>query len=37
MANKKGNMNAFIYGTPKGKSRFVGNKRKRKVKIKNCK
>lgn len=29
---KKGNMNAFIYGTPKGGSRFTGNKKKRKVK-----
>jgi hypothetical protein len=28
---KKGNMNAFIYGTVKGGSRLVGNKTKRKV------
>ena len=31
---KKGNMNAFIYGTGKGGSRFVGSKKKRKVKVK---
>lgn len=28
---KNGNMQAFIYGTPKGGSRLVGNKKKRKV------
>lgn len=25
---KKANMTAFIYGTPKGNSRFVGSKKK---------
>lgn len=30
-----GNMNAFIYGQAKGGSKFVGSKKKRKVKVKN--
>ena len=31
MKHKNGNMNAFIYGVPKGSSRLVGNKKKGKI------
>lgn len=29
--SKKGNFNAYIYGTPKGGSRIVGNKKPKKI------
>lgn len=32
-----GNMNAFIYGQAKGKSKFVGSKKKRKKVVKSGK
>ena len=31
MKKNNGNMNAFIYGKPKGGSRIVGNKKTRKI------